>query len=950
MTIDTTITLNDYQLTANEAALVTISFNSVYVTVLDPAKLSSQDGTFSNLQSNDEGLTWTAIFTPNAGVSTTNSIITLDSSVEGGAASAEFVIDNVLPTASIVMTDTALKSGETSSVAITFNEHITGLDLADFQVQGGALSNLVSLDEGREWSATFTPTQNIESSGQRIVLNNTGIADVAGNIGAGSSESAAFQIDTKAPTATLSMSDTELTTGETSTVTVSFSERVNGMNNGQVGVGSGTLSTFASIDEGMTWTATFTPTAGVSQNSNMLNMNISGMTDLAGNGVASANFGYYSVNTIAPSGPTATVVLDDSGLSKDDTAAVTITFSEAVSGFNNSDVTAGNGTLSAFSSADGGRTWNSTLTPSANVEDFSNVISVDLAGVTGGVSGVAGTGTANSANYGVDTKGPTATVVMADSTLSAGETSQLTITFSEYIPAFNPVNLVTPNGTVGALATSDEGMTWSATFTPNANVSDTSNVVSVNLAALADYSGNLGTGVAQSANYAVDTAPPVVVIPRPPTTSVLVDGVTVRSTTGTAADGSETQVVTIPTITTGRVDKDGTAVLADIPLVKGSNGSALLSVGVPAGFGLRASGSATAKDADNSLTNLIAEIKAHSVNGSQSQSSMVGGGTDFLASLDTATPVLVQTIVLSAPGNASVSSTPLVITGTAGTGSPSTALVIDARALPAGTVIELQNVEFAAVSGNVSLVGGSGSQVIVGDGGSQNILLGADDDILHGGGGNDIVGSAGGNDQIFGDEGDDIVFGGEGNDIIDGGTGNDIVKLVGASRADYSFRVDDGKLVMTHLNGGSDGTDIVSNVETLRFVGTGANVDVDFNDTDVASLIRMYDTAFGRNPDEAGLNFWIGSSEAGMSMHDIAIAMATSTEAQAQFGGMSNAAYVQQLYLQGLERTGTAQESKAWIDALDSGLVSRGDVLLGFSDSAEMIALVGVMDTSITTL
>lgn len=950
MTIDTTITLNDYQLTANETALVTIQFMQTNVLDLDADKLSSPDGAFSNLQAIDEGFTWTATFTPNAGVSTTNSIITLDSSVEGGAASAEFVIDNVLPTATIVMADTALKSGETSTVAITFNEIITGLDLADFEVQGGALSNLVSSDGGMLWSATFTPTQNIESSGQRIVLNNTGIADLAGNIGAGSSESAAYQIDTKAPTATLSMSDTELTTGETSTVTVSFSERVNGMNNGQVGVGSGTLSTFASIDEGMTWSATFTPTAGVSQNNNMLNMNISGMTDLAGNGVASANFGYYSVNTIAPSGPTATVVLSDSALATNDTAAVTITFSEAVTGFDGSDVTVGSGTMSSFSSANGGITWNGTLTPGAGVQDYSNVVSVNLAGVTGGISGVAGTGTADSLNYWVDTKGPTATVVMADTTLTAGETSLVTITFSESVGVFNLMNVVAPNGTLTPLANIDEGYTWTTTFTPNANVSDTSNVVSVNLDALADYSGNVGAGVATSGNYAVNTAPTVVVIPRPPTTSVLVDGVTVRSTTGIAADGSKTQVVTIPTVTTGRVDQDGTAVLADIPLVKGSNGSALLSVGVPAGFGLKASGSATAKGADNSLTNLIAEIKAHSVSGSQSQDSMVGGGTSFLASLDTATPVLVQTIVLSAPGNAGVSSTPLVISGTAGTGSPSTALVIDAKALPAGSVIELQNVEFAAVSGNVSLVGGNGSQVIIGDGGSQNIFLGADDDILHGGGGNDIVGSAGGNDQIFGDEGDDIVFGGEGKDIIDGGTGNDIVKLVGASRADYSFRIDDGKLVMTHLNGGSDGTDIVSNVETLRFAGTGASVDVDFNDTDVAALIRMYDTAFGRNPDEAGLNFWIGSSEAGMSLHDIAAAMASSTEAQAQFGGMSNAAYVQQLYLQGLERTGTAQESKAWTDALDSGLVSRGDVLLGFSDSAEMIALVGVMDTSITTL
>jgi len=114
-------------------------------------------------------------------------------------------------------------------------------------------------------------------------------------------------------------------------------------------------------------------------------------------------------------------------------------------------------------------------------------------------------------------------------------------------------------------------------------------------------------------------------------------------------------------------------------------------------------------------------------------------------------------------------------------------------------------------------------------------------------------------------------------------------------------------------------------------------------------LVRLYDTAFDRNADEGGLNFWIGRSETGVSLHDIAAAMVTSSEAQAHFKGMSDADFIGALYLQGLERAGTAQEAKIWIDALESGAVSRGDALLGFSDSAEKIALVGFMDTSITT-
>ena len=65
----------------------------------------------------------------------------------------------------------------------------------------------------------------------------------------------------------------------------------------------------------------------------------------------------------------------------------------------------------------------------------------------------------------------------------------------------------------------------------------------------------------------------------------------------------------------------------------------------------------------------------------------------------------------TAPG-ATAPGTPLVITGTpAGTGA-TTALVIDARNLPSGSEIQLQNVEFAAVIGAVRVTGGDGHDVI----------------------------------------------------------------------------------------------------------------------------------------------------------------------------------------------------------------------------------------------
>src|SRR5260370_21336508 len=45
-------------------------------------------------------------------------------------------------------------------------------------------------------------------------------------------------------------------------------------------------------------------------------------------------------------------------------------------------------------------------------------------------------GTTDSNNYAIDTVRPTATIVVADSTLTAGDTSLVTITFSEAVSGF----------------------------------------------------------------------------------------------------------------------------------------------------------------------------------------------------------------------------------------------------------------------------------------------------------------------------------------------------------------------------------------------------------------------------------------------------------------------------------------------------------------------------------
>ncbi|WP_421578229.1 Ig-like domain-containing protein, partial [Shinella sp. M31] len=94
-----------------------------------------------------------------------------------------------------------------------------------------------------------------------------------------------------------------------------------------------------------------------------------------------------------------------------------------------------NGMLSSVSSSDGGITWTATLTPTGGITDTTNLITLDNTGVAD-LAGNAGTGITNSNNYSVDSQRPTATIVVADTALAAGETSLVTFTFSEAVTGF----------------------------------------------------------------------------------------------------------------------------------------------------------------------------------------------------------------------------------------------------------------------------------------------------------------------------------------------------------------------------------------------------------------------------------------------------------------------------------------------------------------------------------
>ncbi|MGF7178173.1 Ig-like domain-containing protein [Azospirillum doebereinerae] len=331
--------------------------------------------------------------------------------------------------------------------------------------------------------------------------------------------------------------------------------------------------------------------------------------------------------------------------------------------------------------------------------------------------------------------------------------------------------------------------------------------------ALSDEAGNEMASLLGQAIVNATPAPPSPPPPPAPSPTTVVDGALLTVTTGTDSRGRPTESVVIAPVTENRTDTDAKSSLADVPLA-GTTANPLLEASLPVGVGVTSSGATglvlgELADAFSSL------LRADPLAGSTVSSA---GLTQVLPA---SAPVTLRSVTPTvASGVAPV--TPITITGSAPAGQAS-AVLLDARNLPAGTVVNLQNVDYAFITGAVTVGGGAGSNVAIGDGANQTIILGVDDDTLRGGGGDDIIGSREGRDLLYGDDGNDFVFGGLGYDRLQGGAGNDTLhgdEGVDAVRIEANFadviltRGAYGALVMTSP---TLGVDIMEGVELLRF-------------------------------------------------------------------------------------------------------------------------------------
>lgn len=164
------------------------------------------------------------------------------------------------------------------------------------------------------------------------------------------------------------------------------------------------------------------------------------------------------------------------------------------------------------------------------------------------------------------------------------------------------------------------------------------------------------------------------------------------------------------------------------------------------------------------------------------------------------------------------------------------------------------------------------------------------------------------------------------------GGGLDVAQASGL-RAEYSItRQGNGALIVSDQVANRDGTDTISGVERLTFDDAVLAFDID----GVAGrTYRLYEAAFDRAPDTAGLTYWVERADAGLGPQAIAASFAASAEFGALYGAaVSDTQFVTLLYDNALGRTPDSAGLAYWVSALGGGS-SRADVLLSFSESAE---------------
>lgn len=199
--------------------------------------------------------------------------------------------------------------------------------------------------------------------------------------------------------------------------------------------------------------------------------------------------------------------------------------------------------------------------------------------------------------------------------------------------------------------------------------------------------------------------------------------------------------------------------------------------------------------------------------------------------------------------------------------------------------------------------------------------------------------------QQRGTPGNDLFRASLSADLIDGGDGLDTV-LFTLSHSRYQLLHSGASVTVTRQAAPQD-SDSLSQVERLQF--TDGTLALDTAAGEVAgSAYRLYQAAFARTPDSAGLAYWIARMDEGLERLSVAQYFSQSAEFQGRYGASPTVdALLHGFYQNVLDRAPDAAGYAYWSDNMQQGLPAS-EVLAYFAESHEnQIKLQGVLQQGV---
>lgn len=129
--------------------------------------------------------------------------------------------------------------------------------------------------------------------------------------------------------------------------------------------------------------------------------------------------------------------------------------------------------------------------------------------------------------------------------------------------------------------------------------------------------------------------------------------------------------------------------------------------------------------------------------------------------------------------------------------------------------------------------------------------------------------------------------------------------------------------------------------EQAYWAGTGysatqiVNWFVDQDGAKRGQLVRLYKAYYKRWPDAGGYDYWVTQMKNGKGLTKVSDQFASTPEFRTMYGSLNNAQFVTLVYQNVLGRNPETDGFNYWVDQLNKKKVTRGGVMLKFSESPE---------------